>query len=616
MSKLIRCAVYTRKSTEEGLDQDFNSLQAQREAGEAFIKSQKHEGWQLVKTHYDDGGFSGGSMDRPALQQLMRDIQAGKIDVIVVYKVDRLSRSLHDFAKMVEVFDRHKVSFVSVTQQFNTTTSMGRLTLNVLLSFAQFEREVTGERIRDKIAASKKKGMWMGGVVPLGYDAKDRKLIVNPAEAETVLFIYKRYLEVGNVRLLRDELERLGIVGKVRMSQERPGGVVYSRGALYHLLSNPIYIGQIHFKGVCHEGQHDAIIDPALWGQVQANLADNRTGMMRNQRRAEACLLANKLFDASSGEALIPTHTSKKGRGYRYYISRSLNLGHRSEGTMGWRLPGQTIENTVDGIVRSMLADQNIILSALSNADVSTTLIPHVLEQAKNAIAQSGAIIEDYVMKVSIGSDRIEVKLSLAKLMPAGMEMPDIHVSQIKPMRMQRRNNEMRLVLDSDGASAAIDSVLVKGIAQAHIWAEELFSGQVVSLAQLARRYDVSEGYLKKLMPLAFLAPDIVTSVLASKQPDGLSKEKLSAILFHSSGGTSVMRLAWIQLNKGLTGRTQSRTEKFRLEGPVEARKPVLPDPMIAKYPPQQGVKSGFWEKMPLRVEGMVGVAGFEPATD
>ena len=527
MSKLIRCAVYTRKSTEEGLDQDFNSLQAQREAGEAFIKSQKHEGWQLVKTHYDDGGFSGGSMDRPALQQLMRDIEAGKIDVIVVYKVDRLSRSLHDFAKMVEVFDRHKVSFVSVTQQFNTTTSMGRLTLNVLLSFAQFEREVTGERIRDKIAASKKKGMWMGGVVPLGYDVKDRKLVINPVEAETVRLIYQRYLEVGNVRRLRDELERLGIVGKVRMSQERPGGVVYSRGALYHLLSNPIYIGQIHFKGVCHDGQHDAIIDPALWGQVQANLADNRTGMMRNQRRAEVCLLADKLFDAASGEALIPTHTSKKGRSYRYYVSRSLNLGHRSEGTMGWRLPGQTIENTVDGIVRSMLADQNIILSALSNVDAPATLIPHVLERATNAVAQSGSIIEDYVMKVSIGVDRIEVKLSLAKLMPDGMELPDIIISQTKPMRMQRRSNEMRLVLDGDGAGAAIDSVLVKGIAQAHVWVEELFSGRVATLAQLARRYEVSEGYLKKLMPLAFLAPDIVTSLLAGKQPDGLSKEKL-----------------------------------------------------------------------------------------
>ncbi len=527
MSKLIRCAVYTRKSTEEGLEQDFNSLQAQREAGEAFIKSQKHEGWQLIKTHYDDGGFSGGSMDRPALQQLMRDIEAGKVDVIVVYKVDRLSRSLHDFAKMVEVFDRHKVSFVSVTQQFNTTTSMGRLTLNVLLSFAQFEREVTGERIRDKIAASKKKGMWMGGVVPLGYDVKDRKLIVNPAEAETVRFIFRRYLEVGNVRLLRDELERLGIVGKVRMSQERPGGVVYSRGALYHLLSNPIYVGQVHFKGVCHDGQHAAIIDPALWQQVQANLEENRTGIICNQRRTEACLLANKLFDAASGEALIPTHTSKKGRRYRYYVSRSLNLGEKRVGTGGWRLPGLVIENTVDGIARSMLTDQNIILSALSNADAPATLIPHVLERAKNAIAQSGSIIGDYVTKVSIGPDRIEVKLSLARLLPDGMELPDIHISQTKPMRMQRRNNEMRLVLDSNGENATIDSVLAKGIAQAHVWVEELFSGQADSLAELVNRHKVSEGYLKKLMPLAFLAPDIVTSILAGKQPDSLSKEKL-----------------------------------------------------------------------------------------
>ncbi len=526
-TKAIRCAIYTRKSSEEGLEQDFNSLHAQRESCEAYIKSQKHEGWQLIKTHYDDGGFSGGSMDRPALQQLMRDIEAGKVDVIVVYKVDRLSRSLHDFAKMVEVFDRHKVSFVSITQQFNTTTSMGRLTLNVLLSFAQFEREVTGERIRDKIAASKKKGMWMGAVVPLGYDVKDRKLVINPVEAETVRFIYKRYLELGCVRMLRDELKRLGIVGKVRMSQERPGGGIYARRALYHMLSNPIYIGQIHFKGVCHDGQHDAIIDPVLWQQVQANLADNRVGVSRNQHRPEACLLANKLFDAASGEALIPTHTSKKGRSYRYYVSRSLNLGETRDNTARWRLPAQSIENLVDVIVRSMLADQNIILSALPNADVPATLIPHVLEQGKHAINQSGLIIGDYAAKVSIGSDRIEVTLSLAKLMPEGMELPEIHISKSKPMRMQRRSNEMRLVLDGDDSSTAVDSLLVKGIAQAHVWAEELFSGTAASLADLARQHQVSEGYLKKLMPLAFLAPDIVTSLLAGKQPDGLSKEKL-----------------------------------------------------------------------------------------
>ena len=247
---LKRCAVYTRKSSEEGLEQDFNSLQAQREACEAFIKSQAGEGWQLIKTAYDDGGFSGGTMERPALQQLLAHIRERRVDTIVVYKVDRLTRSLADFAKMVELFDAHGVSFVAVTQQFNTTTSMGRLTLNVLLSFAQFEREVTGERIRDKIAASKAKGLWMGGTTPLGYDVRQRQLVINQAEAATVRLIYQLYLQLGSVRLVKAELDRRGLVSKVRVSKAgvRSGGFRFGRGALYEMLANPIYIGQIRHR--------------------------------------------------------------------------------------------------------------------------------------------------------------------------------------------------------------------------------------------------------------------------------------------------------------------------------------------------------------------------------
>ena len=256
--QILRCAIYTRKSSEEGLDQDFNSLHAQREACEAYIASQKHEGWRLVKTHYDDGGFSGGNMERPALKQLLKEIESGSVNIVIVYKVDRLTRSLTDFSKIIELFDKHGVSFVSVTQQFNTTSSMGRLTLNVLLSFAQFEREVTGERIRDKIAASKQKGMWMGGFVPLGYDIKDRKLLINAKEAKTVQYIYCRYLELGCVRLLKEDLDRNGIYSKVRGQK---GGCSFSRGTLYRILSNAIYIGQINHKGTCHPGQHKAIID-------------------------------------------------------------------------------------------------------------------------------------------------------------------------------------------------------------------------------------------------------------------------------------------------------------------------------------------------------------------
>src|SRR5437764_14073591 len=270
-----RCAIYTRESSEEGLDQEFNSLAAQREACEAFIRSQQHEGWVLAKTRYDDGGFSGGNLQRPALQRLLADIRTVRIDIIVVYKVDRLTRSLADFVRLVETFDAQAVSFVSVTQQFNTTNSMGRLTLNVLLSFAQFEREVTGERIRDTIAASKKKDMWMGGNVPLGYDADERRLVINPAEAETVRRIFALYRELGCVRRVKEEADRLGLRTKCSTTTKgtERGGKPFSRGHLYALLANPIYTGQIVHKGQLHPGQQSALIDAASWSVVRRQLA-------------------------------------------------------------------------------------------------------------------------------------------------------------------------------------------------------------------------------------------------------------------------------------------------------------------------------------------------------
>src|SRR4051812_21229269 len=321
----LRCAVYTRKSSEEGLEQEFNSLDAQRESCEAFIKSQKHEGWLCLPEMYDDGGISGGTMDRPALKRLLADIEIGRIDTVVVYKVDRLTRSLNDFAKIVDVFDRQKVSFVSVTQQFNTTSSMGRLTLNVLLSFAQFEREVTGERIRDKIAASKQKGMWMGGNPPLGYDALARKLVVNPAEAETVRRIFALYLELGCVRRLKETVDRLGWTTKrfTTAAGHIQGGRPFSRGHLYRILSNPIYLGQIAHKGQLHPGQHQALIEPDTWETVRAQLACNTAGHRRRTGALEPSLLAGLLVD-SAGERLSPSHAVKKGRRYRYYVSRSL----------------------------------------------------------------------------------------------------------------------------------------------------------------------------------------------------------------------------------------------------------------------------------------------------
>src|SRR5712672_4339199 len=347
-----RCAIYTRKSSEEGLEQEFNSLAAQREACEAYIRSQQHEGWLLARNRYDDGGFSGGNLERPAAQRLLTDIRAGRIDIVVVYKVDRLTRSLADFARLVELFDAEAVSFVSVTQQFNTTSSMGRLTLNVLLSFAQFEREVTGERIRDKIAASKKKGMWMGGVVPLGYDASARTLVINPAEAETVRCIFVLYRELGCVRRVKEEADRLGLrtkYGTTAKGTER-GGKPFSRGHLYTLLSNPIYAGQIAHKGGLHPGQHSALIDDETWTAVRNQLAANTSHHRRRATAAEPSLLAGLLVDAK-GERLTPSHAIKKGRRYRYYASAALITDAGADRAQGWRLAAREIEDCVIGIL-------------------------------------------------------------------------------------------------------------------------------------------------------------------------------------------------------------------------------------------------------------------------
>jgi DNA invertase Pin-like site-specific DNA recombinase len=323
MRKGLRCAVYTRKSSEEGLEQEFNSLDAQREACEAYVRSQRHEGWLLLADRFDDGGLSGGTMERPALQRLLRAVEEGAIDVVVVYKVDRLTRALTDFARIIDIFNQHGVSFVSVTQQFSTTTSMGRLTLNMLLSFAQFEREVTGERIRDKIAASKRKGMWMGGMVPLGYEPMNRSLVINEAEAETVRTIYRLYLELGCVRHLKAELDRLSLRSKVRQKGRNRGGLPFTRGHLYRILGNPVYVGEIQHKDRTFPGQHPAIIDRATWDTVQALLTANRQGHRRQANAAEPSLLAGILFD-ESGERLTPSHAQKGGRRYRYYVSRGV----------------------------------------------------------------------------------------------------------------------------------------------------------------------------------------------------------------------------------------------------------------------------------------------------
>jgi site-specific DNA recombinase len=327
-AKTVRCAIYTRVSTDQGLEQDFNSLDAQYDASQAYIRSQAHAGWTLLRGKYNDGGFSGGTTDRPALQRLLADVRAGKIDVIVVYKVDRLTRSLADFAKLVELFDQHNVSFVSVTQQFNTTTSMGRLTLNVLLSFAQFEREVTSERIRDKIAASKRKGLWVGGMAPLGYDTKGRKITVNEAEAERVRTIFRSYLQLGSLNLLLADLHQRGLVTKIRTLKtgETVGGIPFTRGSLAHLLRNRFYIGEVAFKGEVLTGEQPAIVDEALFEAVQAKLNEQVNNHKAKWTKSEG-LLIGRLFD-DRGNRMSPSHARKAAVKYRYYLSAALLHRH------------------------------------------------------------------------------------------------------------------------------------------------------------------------------------------------------------------------------------------------------------------------------------------------
>jgi DNA invertase Pin-like site-specific DNA recombinase len=352
----LRCAVYTRVSTEHGLEQEFNSLDNQREASEAYVKSQTHEGWKLIRTRYDDGGYSGGSMERPALQRLLDDVRAHRIDVIVVYKVDRLTRSLADFAKLVELFDAHTVSFVSVTQAFNTTTSMGRLTLNVLLSFAQFEREVTGERIRDKIAASKKKGIWMGGVVPLGYRVENRALHIVGDHAVFVRDLFWRYLEIGSVVRLKVIVDQENIRLPIRTngSGKTNGGGLISRGHLYKILSNPIYLGQLTHKGQVHEGLHDPIIDRETWDHVQQLLVEHAQRTVGVRQQSDA-LLAGKLFD-DRGNRMSPSHAAKKGRRWRYYVSQAILQGRKHEAGSVARVPALEIERRVADAVRDALS--------------------------------------------------------------------------------------------------------------------------------------------------------------------------------------------------------------------------------------------------------------------
>jgi len=527
-TKRVRCAVYTRKSSEEGLDQSFNSLHAQREACEAYILSQRHEGWEIIREEYDDGGFSGGNMDRPGLAKLLADISAKRIDTVVVYKVDRLTRSLADFAKIVEQFDRQGVSFVSVTQQFNTTSSMGRLTLNVLLSFAQFEREVTGERIRDKIAASKRKGMWMGGVVPLGYELRDRSLVVNEDEAVRVRRIYQLYLELGCVTKLQNRLDELGIRSKKRLSRKgrSSGDAIFSRGSLYELLKNRIYLGEIRHKEKCYPGQHAGIIAPEIWEQVQALLVSNRPPENVHEGIREADVLTGLLFDAD-GNRFTPSHTTRHGRRYRYYVSQAIIHGQKVTRKSIHRLPAKRIEALVRNGVEDIVRSSNRLLDAISDRcsdPVEMNAMVKAAESYRDGRTESFTLT-DVITKIVVREQYLDISICRRGLRNAvGLDSCVSTGGEFEmqlPVVLGRIGGELRFRMDGIVRQDRQEvPSLVAAVVRARTWLGRLLSGDATSQRDLAEKEGLNERYVSRLLPLAFLSPEITESILEGSQPD------------------------------------------------------------------------------------------------
>ena len=494
--KTQRCAMYTRKSTEEGLEQGFNSLHAQREACEAYVMSQAGEGWTAIPTSYDDGGFSGGSMERPGLAALLADIGLGKIDIVVVYKVDRLTRSLNDFSRIVERFDDKAVSFVSVTQAFNTTSSMGRLTLNMLLSFAQFEREVTGERIRDKIAASKAKGLWMGGRPPLGYDGVGRKLVINEAEAQQVRSIFRLYLELGSVvrlaRVLADSGERSRTW--VDKTDQTVGGTSFRRGGLYYLLSNPVYLGAIRHRQTLYPQAHPAIVDEDTWQAVQSLLASNDVPKPKTRKIGCEALLKGVLVDDAGG-IMSPVHTTRRGRRYNYYVSAAAVHGEpRPVGSLH-RISAPVLDAFVVDRVKGLL------VPAWQPAEATPDRIRAAL------------------LQVELGAAQIVIRVK-PEALPAGAQE-----SLVISIRLKHRQG-VTLISAVDGppiATPKLDQALVRALALSRRWRSQLEAGQADGIKDLARREKLCPRHTARLAPLGYLAPDLVQQILDGRQPPAMS---------------------------------------------------------------------------------------------
>jgi len=517
--KAVRCAIYTRVSTDQGLDQEFNSLDAQYDASSAYIKSQAHAGWTLIKARYDDGGYSGRSTDRPDLQRLLDDIRARKIDVIVVYKVDRLTRSLADFAKLVELFDAHGVSFVSVTQQFNTTTSMGRLTLNVLLSFAQFEREVTSERIRDKIAASKRKGIWVGGPLPLGYDMKDGKIVIVEEEAEQVRLIFRRYLELSGVNALVRDLRERDMRTKTRLLATGGvrGGVPFERGTLFYLLRNRFYIGEVNYKGEILPGEQRPIMERALFDTVQQKLTDQWT-TRSSIRNAGDHLLTGLLFD-DAGHRMAPTHATKAGIRYLYYVSLPCLHGEAKTAKVGsvTRVPAAEIEEVVVKSLNEHLRSQSrmpvpaitghrAIAEMIDRIDVHRDRLAVRLRSGENPgtikLADDIEPTDDNLL--SISWQKPPFKRFREILLP--------HGSSRKTIRPERPERRLRLV---------------SAIARGRRWLDEIISGSVTDAEQIALRERCSVRHVNMTISLAFLAPRLVRAAVEGRLPRGINIERL-----------------------------------------------------------------------------------------
>ncbi len=520
----IRCAIYTRKSSEEGLEQDFNSLDAQREACEAYIASQKHEGWELLPDRYDDGGISGGHLDRPALQRLMQAVEDKHVDQIVVYKIDRLTRSLADFAKLVERLDEAEASFVSVTQSFNTATSMGRLTLNVLLSFAQFEREVTAERIRDKIAASKRKGLWMGGNVPLGYRADGRTLKIDPREAVSVKALYDLYLKHGLIRVVKEYADRMDLRSRrrVRRAGRVSGGIRFDRGHIHHILSNPIYAGRIRHKGQVYDGQHPAIIAPEVWDRVQQMLQDGAAKSRGTKSKVQRSLLAGKLFD-ETGDRLTPSHSSKNGKRLRYYISHRLVKDRSRKHPDAWRLPAGELETLIADVIRKNLSRSDFVAALVP--DVSAADIPGIA--AKLHSIQSAKECLPIVERTDLKPGKLNVLLSedeIAELV--GCEHFRIDPTSLRfeaPFRMRRRGIELKLHLGE--APAEVDRTLVQNILNAQRWIAMIVDGK--TFMEIAEAAGTSKRRVQDVVDLAMLAPDILDAIASGEQPEGLTSDYL-----------------------------------------------------------------------------------------